>query len=47
MKPPKRTPKAVCKDVMLSCWDILPKQRPTFQDVVIKLRDILARLPRR
>ena len=47
MDPPEVTPKAVCKEVMLPCWDILPKQRPTFQDIVVELRGILAKLPKR
>ena len=43
MKPPEATPKTVRKEVMLPCWDILPKQRPTFQDIVIKLKAKLSK----
>ena len=44
--PPEGTPKAV-QEIMVVCWDILPKQRPTFQDIVFKLRDILVKLPKK
>ena len=47
MSPPEGTPKAVYNDIMMTCWDILPKQRPTFQEIIIKLRGILARLPKK
>lgn len=45
MRPPKGTPKALWEK-MLACWDFLPKQRPTFQDLVFELRDILIKLPK-
>ena len=44
---PEGTPKAVHKEIMAVCWDILPKQRPTFQDIVFKLRDITGKLPKK
>ena len=46
LTPPEGTPKAVHKEIMVVCWDMFPKQRLTFQDIVIKLRDIIGKLPK-
>ena len=46
LTPPGGTPKSVQKEVMVACWDTFPTQRPKFQDIVSKLTDILAKLPK-
>ena len=47
LTPPEGTPKAVRKEIMVVCLDMFPKQRLTFQDIVIKLRDIIGKLPKK
>ncbi|XP_065905743.1 uncharacterized protein [Dysidea avara] len=46
LKSPERAPKEVYHEIMRQCWRYPPKDRPTFQDVVVKLADVLTGLPR-
>ena len=47
LKAPQDTPKEVYSEIMWKCWYRLPKERPTFSDVVTKLSAVLAELQRR
>jgi len=47
MEPPEGTPKEVYDTVMWESWHYDPDDRPTFPDIVTRLKAILAKLPKK
>ncbi|XP_065904439.1 cytoplasmic tyrosine-protein kinase BMX-like isoform X2 [Dysidea avara] len=46
MKAPELIPKVLYDEVMCQCWYHLPKQRPTFTDIVTKINSNLKKIPK-
>ena len=47
MDPPEGTPKEVYDDAMWPCWYYEPEERPTFSELVTKLKGIISKMSKK